>query len=138
MKLAHLSLIAVLVLPSPSWAQTKPFPVPNPGPHILKKDQPACQNFLDADELDGAYRAGRRDQIQSMWMRFGDPIVDERERHCIMLRKGTAVTVAERVTEYECLRHKGQVTRHCYWTRNVSGTPRARTPVYDGGVYLLD
>jgi hypothetical protein len=129
MKLAHLALVAVLSLPSAALAQTKPFPVTNPGPHVLKKDQPACQNFVDADELDGAYVLKRPERIERMWTELGDPSVDARQRHCIMLRKGTAVTVAERTTGYECIRHKGQAARHCYWTRNVSGVLQ-RTPVY--------
>jgi hypothetical protein len=131
MKIAALALAAVPGLPCAATAASRSGPLEAPGPFTLKRDQTACQFWQDKDELGIATRTGDRLNARRIWEMTNNPEALERGRLCMVLRKGTVVTVVKRPLGYECVRVKGHPLPDCLYTDNVSGiTTTAHEPVF--------
>ncbi|WP_232627631.1 hypothetical protein [Methylobacterium sp. Leaf118] len=115
MKTALLALIAVL---SPLCASAAPS-VEKPGPYTLKRDQYACQNLADMQQL---YESTGHNQVavDGFLRRQDNAEAESVGMACTKLPKGATVIVRKRWIAFECVEVKGRPSSACFYTEKVS------------------
>ncbi|CAO4165112.1 hypothetical protein [Methylorubrum extorquens] len=124
----HALAFSLLLLATAAHAE-----VEAPGPYTVKRDQPGCMGVSDLDrillkikdrknplEREEGYRAFRE-------LAEGPTVKATEGRRCVVIKKGTVVTVERRTGIYDCVRYKGQPPAHyqrtCVYTRSVTTAP---------------
>ncbi len=104
-----------------------------PGPYTVKQDLPGCQSVADFDRIMLMVLDKKNPLEQARGRRaFAElaegPTVPATEgRRCVIIPKGTVVTVQKRTGVYDCVRYKGQppayYERTCIYTKSVTTAP---------------
>ncbi|WP_144439970.1 hypothetical protein [Methylobacterium sp. AMS5] len=121
----HALAFAFLLLSTAAHAE-----VEAPGPYTLKRAQPGCQSPADFDRimLMATNRGNELERARAKRafaeLAEGPTVRATEGRRCLMIPKGTVVTVHKRIGRYDCVRFKGQppssYDRTCVYTNGVT------------------
>lgn len=119
--------LTTLLIASTAYAED----AENPGPHVVARTQPACQNLADYDQLQLYIRDKKNPLERARAKPYYESLTDPDNprnggRLCLMLQKGTTVRVEKRFGLWECVRFKGAPVARlkwedkCFWATQIS------------------
>ncbi|MBI1690206.1 hypothetical protein ABEV34_01395 [Methylorubrum rhodesianum] len=124
----HALILASLLLSTAAHAETEA-----PGPYTVKRDQPGCMGVSDLDRIRLKVMDHKHPENQEEGRRAfrelaeGPTVKATAGRRCVVIPKGTKVTVEKRTGIYDCVRYKGQppayYERTCVYTKSVTTAP---------------